>query len=345
MPAKRMTSRSAAAVISWFVLTPSIFSCVVLFGCASASAQTAGERKDPSTSEQTAFAPGVVTVIPPAPDPKETFDGPLTLQELLDSYPEIKWDSPDFPEGSPHFDPRSRTLTEMAKQVILRREIHCFEFSFKPLRQIYVDIPRSDGRLQRKLVWYMVFRVRYRGGDLRPAVDQIAGAPLYKRIEAVSYESRRVFPMLKLVNHATGTEYVDRILPTAKDKIAVREQITAPLHNTVDISRVDVPYTSDPAGAGVWGVATWDDVDPNLDFLSVNVFGLTNAFEQDGVGPEAPYRRKALELNFYRPGDSMKQTEDRIRFGVPAYKNEAEQSYILTQYGLDERLDYRWIFR
>ena len=28
------------------------------------------------TLEQTEFAPGVVTVIPPAPDPKETIDGP-----------------------------------------------------------------------------------------------------------------------------------------------------------------------------------------------------------------------------------------------------------------------------
>jgi len=310
-----------------------------------ALAQQATPRKDPSTVEQTEFAPGVVTVIPPAPDPKETFDGPQTLQELLDSYPEIQWDGPNFPEGVPHFDPRSRTLAEMAKQVILRHEIHCFEFSFKPLRLIYVDVPRRDGRLQRKLVWYMVYRIRYRGGDLRPAVDQVAGAPLYKRIESVSYESRRIFPMLKLVNHVTGIEYVDRILPSAKEQIAVREKITAPLYNTVDISRIDIPYSSDSAGAGVWGVATWTDIDPNIDFFSVEVYGLTNAFEQDGSGPDAPYRRKALQLNFYRPGDAMQQTEDRVRFGVPAYRNEQEQADVLEKYGLEERLDYRWVFR
>ena len=70
--------------------------------------------------------------------------------------------------GEPHYDPRTRTLVQMAKEVILRREIYCLEFSFKPLRHIYVDIPRPDGKMQRKLVWYMVYRVRYRGGELRP---------------------------------------------------------------------------------------------------------------------------------------------------------------------------------
>ena len=336
MPANFVKTRTV-----WCVLAASM-----LLHCSDASSQDAKERKDPSTREQSAFAPGVVTVIPPAPDPKETFDGPLTLQSLLDAYPEIKWDAPNFPDGSPHYDPRSRTLTEMAKQVVLRREIHCFEFSFKPLRQTYMDLPARNGRVQRKLVWYMVYRVRYRGGDFRPAADEtIAGAPLYKRIESVNYKSRRFFPMLKLVNHATGVEYKDRPLPSAKEKIKVREQITAPLYNTVDISRTLVPYSADSAGEGVWGFATWVDVDPNLDFVSVNVFGLTNAFEQEGLEPDAPYRRKALQLNFFRPGDAMRQTEDHIRFGVPAYKNAEEQSYVLKQYGLDERLDYRWIFR
>jgi len=298
-------------------------------------------KADPSRTEQTEFAAGVVTVIPPAPDPKETFDGPLTLQTMLDQHPEILTQSDDIP----HYDPRSRLLSEMAQQVFLRREIYCFEFAFKPLRQIYIDIPRADGRLQRKLIWYMVYRVRYRGSDLRPASDEVGGKEVFERIEAVSYESRRIFPLLKLTNRVTGKEYVDQILPTAKEKIAVREQITAPLYNTVDISRVPVPLSTDPAAPGVWGVATWEDVDPDLDFLSVNVFGLTNAFEQDGEGPNAPYRKKALQLNFFRPGDRMQQTEDTIRFGVPAYDDQREQKYVLEQYGLDKRLDYRWIFR
>ncbi len=315
-----------------------------LLGTTIVSAQNE-KRKDPSSQEQTQFAPGVVTVIPPAPDPKETFDGPQTLQSLLDAYPEIKYGGESHPAGQPHYDPRSRTLVEMAKQVILRREIYCFELSFKPLRQMYIDVPRPNGRMQRKLVWYMVYRVRYRGGDLRPAADQVAGVPIYKRVEEIHYDTRRFFPMFVLSNHLTGKQYVDRVLPTAKRKIAIREQITAPLHNSVEISKVKVPYSSDSSAPGVWGIVTWEDVDPNLDFFSVEAYGLTNAFEQDGEGDQAPYRRKMLQLNFYRPGDTMRQTEDHIRFGVPAFEDEQQQAYILEKYGLEERLDYRWLFR
>lgn len=316
------------------------FICVLMAGAVQAET-----KKDPSSTEETRFAPGVVQVIPPAPEPEETFSGPQTLQSLLDAHPEIQFGGDTHPDGSPHFDPRSRTLVEMAKQVILRREIYAFEFAFKPLRHVYIDVPRADGRLKRKLIWYMVYRVRYRGGDLRPSADIIAGVPIYKRVEEVHYNNRRFFPMLVLRNHSTGKTYVDRVLPSAADKIKVREQITAPLYNSVEMSRVKIPYSGDAAGGGVWGVATWEDVDPDIDFLSVEVSGLTNAFQQDGEGMEAPYRRKVLQLNFYRPGDKVAQTDDRIRFGVPAYENQTEQDYILKQYGLNERLDYRWLFR
>lgn len=312
---------------------------------ATAAAQNAAATKpDPSTQVQTEFAPGIVTVVPPAPQAKETFDGPLTLQSIIDAHPEIVWTGDDHPDGSPHFDPRSRTLVEMLQQVTLRREIYCLEFAFKPLRQIYLDVPRPDGRLQRKLVHYMVYRVRYRGGDLRPVADDVEN-PIFTRIESVAYQSRRFFPLMVLEDHESKEKTVDQILPTAKERIAIREKITAPLYNSVDISAVKIPRSTDENAAGVWGIATWLDVTPNLDFFSVHVFGLTNAFEQDGEGPDAPYRRKALSLNFYRPGDAMAPTEDRVRFGVPAFDNPNEQAYVLKQYGLEKRLDYRWMFR
>ena len=302
------------------------------------------KQKDPSTEEQSPFAPGVLTVIPPAPDPEETVDGPVTLQEFLDMHPEIKLGSA-HPSGEPHFDPRSRTLIDMAKQAFLHREIYCFEFSFKPLRQIYVDVPGRDGRLQRKLIWYMVYRVRYRGGDLRPAKDRVAGGEMPKRMEAVHYDARYFFPMLKLRVHSSDKVYTDRILPSTTRKIKAREKITAKLHNSVEMGRTKIPYAADSAAPGTWGVATWEDVDPNADFVSVEIYGLTNAFEQDGEGDQAAYRRKALQLNFYRPGDEINEIDDRIRFGVPVYQDKQQQQEALKQYGLAERLDYRWIFR
>lgn len=312
---------------------------------AEVSADPTPLRKDPSSHQQTQFAPGIVTVIPPAPHPQETSDGPHTLPQLLDMHPEIKLGSDTHPGGEPHFDPRARTLHEMAKQIFLYREVYCLEFSFKPLRHFYVDVPRPDGRRQRKLIWYMAYRVRYRGQDLRPVPKKIGDGDVHERVEAIHYDARYFFPMLRLVDHTSGKEYIDRILPAVIPKIKVREKITTELHNSVEMGSVKVPYSSDPDAPGVWGVATWEDVDPNADFVSVEVFGLTNAFEQEGVGPDAPYRRKALKLYFYRPGDTIDQTDDRIRFGIPAFEDEQEQSYILQQYGLQERVDYRWIFK
>ena len=346
MSVTRLTMKSVftfVAVMAFGAMTFGVL-CVGTASRASAQEMAKKEKKDPSTLEQTEFAPGVVTVIPPAADPSETFDGPITLKTFLDSHPELEWKAPDFPNNRPHFDPRSRTVVEMAKQVILRREIYCLEFSFKPLRHIYVDVPRIDGRSQRKLIWYMVYRVRYRGGDLRPAADEVGGAEIYKRVEAIGYESRRFFPLMYLVNNVTGQKYLDRILPSTKQKIANREQISAPLHNSVEISRVKIPRSADEKAPGVWGVVTWEDIDPKIDFLSITVSGLTNAFEQDGEGESAPYRRKALKLNFYRPGDAINQTADDIRFGVPAFDDEEQQSYILKQYDLAERLNYKWLF-
>ena len=323
----------------------SMLVCLSATAVQNVAAQEPGERKDLSSEQQTQFAPGVVTVIPGDPSPEETFDGPLTLTTFLSAHPELDWKSPTFQEGAPHFEPRSRTLVEMAKQVVLRREIYCLEFSFKPLRQMYIDVPVGTGKLQRKLVWYMVYRVRYQGGDLRPAADEVGGSKLYQRLESITYDSRRFFPLVTLRDHVSGQEYLDRIIPSAKDVIAAREQITAPVYNSVEITRQRIPSTTDPSAPGVWGVLTWIDVNPQIDFLSLYVSGLTNAFEQDGEGPDAPYRRKALQLNFFRPGDAMEQTEDLIRFGIPAYDNPEEQAYILEKYNVPEPLNYRWVFR
>lgn len=309
------------------------------------AAQETESKKDPSSLQRTPFAPGVVTVIPPAMLPEETNDGPLPLQTFLDANPQVVFGGDTHPDGKPHFDPSSRTLAEQAKTVILRREVFSFEFAFKPLRQIYVDVPQPNGKMKRKLIWYMVYQTRYVGGDLRPATDSVGGTDVYTRLEEVHYNARRFFPSLVLRDETTNREYLDRVIPAATDQIRNREKITAPVYNSIEITRVPVPFRSEGGQEGVWGVATWEDVDPRLDFISVEVYGLTNAFEIDGEGPDAPYRRKALQINFYLPGDTIDPTEDRIRFGVPAYSNAEEQQYVLEQYGLTERLDYRWIFR
>ncbi len=306
-----------------------------------ASGQTPAQ---PVEEVQTRFAPGILTLVPPSVDPKETFDGPMSLTAIVAEHPEIRWQGAEFPDGAPHFAPKSRTLEEMSKEITLRREVYCLEFAFKPLRQLLIDVPRPDGRLQKKIVHYMVYRVRYRGGDLRPAADN-DDQPIYERIESVSYPFKRFFPLFKLVNHDTGVTHLDKVLPTVTDRIAQREKISARLHNSAEIAAVKIDLSREPDAKGVWGVATWSDVEPDLDFFTVEIYGLSNAFEQDGLEPDAPYRRKVLALHFFRPGDGVDQTEDLTRFGVPAYQDETEMQYILDKYGLDQRVDYRWVFR
>lgn len=328
-----------------FVL-PFAVALLTAFASPAALAQTADEGQPAARTEETRFAPGTVQVIPPQPTAEETFTGPLTLRGLLEQHPEIQWNAPDFEGGRPHFDPRTRTLAQMAQQAILRREVFCFEFAFKPLRQIYVDVPQPNGTMKRKLIWYMVYRVRYRGGDLRPASDSEGTQPVYNRIESVSYDSRHFFPMLALADQTTDKEYLDRILPAVKSKIKTREKITAELYNSVEISSVPIPRTTDDSAPGVWGVATWEDVDPNIDFLSVYVYRLTNAaLRVETSDGDEHYQQKVLQLNFYRPGDTVRETDDVTRFGIPAYTDPTEQQYVLDQYGLEKPLDYLWKFR
>ncbi len=326
-----------------------LWTCILAASLSAGGASLSyGQEDNEIRVETTRFAPGTVNVIAPAPLPEETFTGPLTLQDLIDAHPEIEWGAPDFPDGKPYFDARTRTLIEMARQVILRREVYCFEFAFKPLRQMYVDLPQPNGSMQRQIIWYMVYRVRYQGGDLRAAPGAVSDAAvdsLYSRIEKVSYDSRRFFPLAVLTDAVTDKAYTDRIVPAAKELIANREKITAPLYNSVEMTAIEIPRSADPAADGVWGVFTWTDVDPKTDFVSLYVYGLTNAFQQSEVNGQSKFVKKALQLNFYRPGDAVRLTEDKIRFGVPAYTNEEEQKYILDQYGLEKRLDYQWLYR
>jgi hypothetical protein len=99
----------------------------------------------------------------------------------------------------------------------------------------------------------------------------------------------------------------------------------------------------------------WEDVDPRIDFFCIYVSGLTNAFKiedspgafkpGDPIGTGRTCRKKTLQLNFWRPGDSVFAHEREFRFGIPFNANPVVQKEILTHFGLEERLDYLWVNR
>lgn len=293
------------------------------------------------------YAPGVLTVIPPDPQYEETFSGPLELVEIAKGLPDMNWD--------PHFAAKSQTVFEMSKTVVLRREVWNLEFAFKPLRTIYVDVPQASGKMQRKLIWYLVYRVRYLGGDLtpEPTTDEW-GRVTFKDVP-VAREVRYFYPQFILESHDFDKSYQDRIIPAAKKPIQDREVRGAELLNSVEIGRVPISLSSPDNPKEVWGLVTWEDIDPRIDFFSVFVKGLTNAYKPvdlpdaykvgDAPGTGREILSKTLQLNFWRPGDVINEHEDHIYYGVPYSPDAVRQFEILTAFGLKERLDYLWVYR
>jgi hypothetical protein len=301
-------------------------------------------QEPPSAPPPRPLAPGVLTVIPSESAERETFSGPLTLFDIAPGMPKL-----DF---SPNYTPKSDTSYERAKHVILRREIWNLEFAFKPLRMTYVDVPQPTGKMQRKLIWYMVYRVKYLGSDLNPTAKEDAFKHITFTPEPVNYPHRRFFPHFVLEGKVLEADtyinkaYLDRIVPVALGPILYREDPRVKLHNSVEMTRVPVPLSDDRIDRSVWGIVTWEDVDPRIDFLSIYIEGLTNAFEfnlaADGT---KSYKYKTLQLNFWRPGDTVDEHEREIRYGLPLYTDVVKQKNTLDHYNLTEPLDHLWIYR
>ena len=181
---------------------------------------------------------------------------------------------PDL-EWKPKLSPDTQTLREMATQTVFRRDIWCLEFTFKPVRMIWVDVPQASGKMQRKLIWYMVYHVKNTGKHLKPTRQDDGTYTM----QAVDREVR-FFPQFVLETH----EYQEG-LPRPRSfrwplpAIQQKEDPNRKLLNSVEIGSKPIPVSSDLVDKSVWGVATWEDVDPRIDFFSVYVQGLTNAYQ------------------------------------------------------------------
>ena len=300
-----------------------------------------GLRLDPAVAQTRGdFAPGVVTTIPPDLEPEET----VSTHDLVEirSNANAKW--------QPELMTDSRTLYGMSEGVKFRRDVWCLEFAFKPLRMIRVDVPGPDGRVERKLVWYMVYSVRNTGATLKP-VEQPDGV---FTTEPGKGGPVRFIPSFVLESHDLTADgrpieksYLDRIIPAAMTAIRARETRGQTLLNSAEMAQQILEPGDGRADNRVWGVAMWTDVDPRIDFFSVYVGGLTNAYRwDDPAGAYKPgdppgtgrtFTRKTLQLNFWRPGDEHLQDEKEIRFGVARGKGDL--------YDVSEGVAYRWVYR
>lgn len=288
---------------------------------------------------------GVMTVVGADQNSEDTALGPYDLGFVAE-HPELEWTAPDFPENKPHFASPSETLLSMSREVILRHDVWGLEFSFKPARLIEVDVPQRSGKMQRKVVWYLIYKVRYTGKDLLPKTENVVGSDVPEPPESVRFESVRFLPRFTIVSKERNLNIDAQILPSAKEAIAKRERVGKPIYDHIEIGKLDIAVTSTEKDNAVWGVATWMDVDPRLDFFAIDVRGLTNAYKirMDTDGKKN-FDRKTLRVYFWRPGDSIDESKDRILLGLPALENRERLDYYLQQFNLQERLDYQWIYR
>jgi len=250
------------------------------------------------------LAPGVLRTIKGEPSWGETVSR-HNVVELLAEHPEL----------------------DLAKNVDFRREIWCLDFQFKPLRFIWVDVPQPGGKMQRKLIRYLVYSVTNSGKAWKPEAGEEDGS---FKLEMVD-QPVRFIPEFLWENSKTGELVRDKIVPAALNPIRLREDPNRKFLTTVEMCR------EIPVGETVWGVAMWEDVSPRFTYVSIYVLGLTNAYKWydepgkfkagDPPGTGRILARKALKLNFWRPGDEFYEHEDEVRFGVPG------------------KLDYEWVYR
>jgi len=359
------------------ILSALVFALGVGFCALPASAQEQPRRK---------LAPGILTVIPPDPEENETWHGPLPLVEVPVNIADLDY--------QPNIEAKSATVFERAKGVTLRRGIWNLEFAFKPMRMIHVDVPQANGKMQRKLIWYMVYRVKNKGGHFQVTEEKTLVA------DAIPHSTFKMTPVTELTEGKLGPdgaivkddmgnpvlqpvkirfmphfvlqskeydkEYLDRIIPAALAPIKAREfpgDKDVKLYDSISISSVDIPLSEERIDKSVWGVVTWEQIDPRIDYFTVYIQGLTNAFKfQDPPGafkkgsPPGTGRKfttKTLQLNFWRPGDTVEENEEEIRYGVrldgdsdleKGFYSEL-QKRVLAEHGIEKPLDSLWIYR
>jgi hypothetical protein len=169
------------------------------------------------------------------------------------------------------------------------------DFKFKDPRLIKVDVP---GRGER-VCWYLWYQVTNN-----------------------TAEPRTFIPDFELVTHDRNTVHHDQVLPRVQEAIRQVEDPTDHLKikNSVTIAAEPIPPSRPNASPRtVTGVAIWDDVDPDANYYSIFVAGLSNGWAvTDGPGNKQVVRRKTLQLNFKRTGDRYYQRSEEIRFVPPA---------------------------
>jgi hypothetical protein len=177
-------------------------------------------------------------------------------------------------------------------------KVWVLDFKFKDPRLIKVDVP---GRGQ-KVCWYLWYQV----------INKTA-------------QPHTFIPDFELVTQDKNSVHHDQILPKVQEAIRQLEDPTdyLKIKNSVTMAAEPIPPSKkDAEPRAVTGVAIWDDVDPDANYYSIFVSGLSNGWavtdDPEKPGTKTVVRRKTLQLNFRRLGDRFYQKSEEIRFAPPA---------------------------
>jgi hypothetical protein len=171
-------------------------------------------------------------------------------------------------------------------------KVWVLDFKFKDPRVIKVDVP---GRGQR-VCWY-----------------------LWYQVTNFTKQPRVFVPDFEFVTRDKNLVHHDQILPKVQEAISRLEDPSdyLKIKNSVTIAVEPIPPSKPNAPRPVTGVAIWDDVDPEANVYSIFVSGLSNGWAvTDPIPPSTKpvVRRKTLQLDFKRLGDSNLHRSDEVRF-------------------------------
>lgn len=297
------------------------------------------------------LAPGVLKTIKPVIDPRDTHSMPMVTPGI------------NAIEFDPLESPKTNTLWQQSRKIIMFRDCWQYEFAFLGLRQITIEVPVSPGVTVKRNYWYLVYRIRNTGEVVTnesifdPKFNQNINEKRYNFQDLNDERRQELITKLQeetlygrflgnfrlegwVENIVTGeyvrVEYEQTFDPMVVDKIRAEEDPATELLSSAQLLKKSLPIVSPNSKyGGLWGVAIWEDVDPRLDYVSVYVNGLTNAFriehQQDGSQKTV---QKTLQLNFWRPGDSIDQSDDVVDYGIPLTNDHRKQIEVCYRYEL-----------
>lgn len=288
-------------------------------------------QTDPGFGGRT-LAPGVLKIIPPSLDARDSVSLPGPMPGLTAT------------QYTPKLRSSKETLHGLSQRVVFFREVWGYEFAFTGLRQASLNVPTPDGVAQQN-VWYMVYRVRNLGDSL--SFEEVKKDPDFAYLtndlrRNVAIDQRNFLPRFSLEGWVfddlkkkySPVAYRDEIAPVIAAEIQRLEDPNVPLLDAVQLSTATLRPIPAKDNQGAWGVAIWTNVNPKIDFVSVFVSGFTNAYRINRDGDDIDTTHKTLQLNFWRPGDAIKESQDDIDFGIPLVDDPQQQVLITRRYNL-----------